>query len=119
MGTIMKRYKINLSKQIEYLESHGFIKPNTSPKSLSFGVSIKKDKRVRKGKRDVLVIAFKPKKADRYYQVNVNGSIEVPKEIIQRITNTADGEKQFSMISPVDDGGQKIIVPWLDSQGQF
>lgn len=120
----MKRYKINLSKQIRYLEAEKTLPclktdGSKDKRPLYFNVRIRRDKRVRGGLRDVLVLSFSEGTKGVYYKVNTNGSVELPRTLIQKITNGKDGKVIYSMISAIDDKGQKILVPWLDNKGNF
>lgn len=110
----MKRYKINLASQIAYFD------PDEG-KGLYFTVSVGRDKRVMKGKRDVLIIEQVDSEADfdHKYKVNKNRSIEIPKSVIRWITHDQDDNPMFSMISAIDDKARKILVPWLDGKGNF
>lgn len=113
----MKRYKINLSKQIKTAKNS----PNY------FSVYVGRDKRVMKGLRNVLILeayqgnsndSLSPSELGRY-KTNVNGSVEIPKSLIKLVTHDENGSIKYSMISAIDDKARKILVPWLDNRGNF
>jgi hypothetical protein len=113
----MKRYKINLKKQLSLC----------GRKDLYFSVFVGRDRRVMKGQRNVLVISpfignakssLSESELGRY-KVNVNGSVEIPKSLIKMITHGSKDTMIYSMISAIDDKTKKILVPWLDDKGDF
>lgn len=108
----MDSYTVNLSKQLEILNANGV------NGEVLFEISIKKDRRVRNGNRNVIVVSPSKKKNSKKYKMDEKGNIEIPKNLVKKVSSFG-GKLIYGMISPVDDGVKKILVPWLDDQGNF
>lgn len=119
-----KKYKINLAKQLSCLKASKRLPCRYSDgtedkRPLYFNARIGRSKRIMGGFRDVIFLSFIEGTKGLYYKVNANGSIELPQSLLRRITHNAQGEAKFSMVTTIDDNDKKIIVPFMDSKGEF